>query len=174
MRSLLGSTALGAIMAVSAAVPASAQTSISTAVTTPQSTSASGDITITSTGSVKPTTGAAVTLNTNNFVRNEGTIQVTGANDSTGILANSGVTGEITNSGTITLDESFTPTDTDNDGDLDGPSRKDRIASASASSGRAPSPAISATTAGRSRSKAINSGGLVVDSALGRQSERRR
>ena len=69
---------------------------------------------------MKPTTGAAVTLNTNNYVRNEGTIQVTGANDSTGILGNSGVTGEITNSGTITLEESYTPTDTDNDGDIDG------------------------------------------------------
>ena len=121
MRSLLGSTALGAIIAVSVAVPASAETVISTAVTTPQSTSASGDIKVSSTGSVKPATGAAVTLNTNNYVRNEGTIQVTGANDSTGILANSGLTGEITNSGTITLDESYTPTDTDNDGDLDGP-----------------------------------------------------
>lgn len=121
MRSLLGTTALGAIMAATIAVPASAETVISTAVTTPQSTSASGDIRISSTGSVKPTTGAAVTLNTNNFVRNEGTIQITGANDSTGILANSGVTGEITNSGTITIDENFTPTDTDNDGDLDGP-----------------------------------------------------
>ena len=117
MRSLLGTTALGAIAAVTIAVPASAETVISTAVTTPQSTSASGDLKISSTGSVKPASGAAVTLNTNNYVRNEGTIQITGANDSTGILGNSGVTGEITNSGTITLDENYTPTDTDSDGD---------------------------------------------------------
>ena len=38
-----------------------------------------------------------------------------------GILANTNLTGDITNSGTITLDEDFTPTDTDKDGDLDGP-----------------------------------------------------
>ena len=120
MRSLLGTTALGAIVVATAAVPASAQTSISTAVTTPQSTSASGDLTITSTGSVKPTTGAAVTLNTNNYVRNQGVVQVTGANDSTGILVQPNVTGEVTNSGSITIDESYTATDTDNDGDLDG------------------------------------------------------
>lgn len=120
MRSLLGSTAIGAILVTAAAVPSSAETVISTAVTTPQSTSTSGDIRISSAGSVKPANGTAVTLNTNNYVRNEGTIQITGANDSTGILANSGVTGEITNSGTISIDETFTPTDADNDGDLDG------------------------------------------------------
>jgi hypothetical protein len=102
------------------AVPADAETVISTAVTTPQSTSASGDIRISSTGSVKPTTGVGVTLNTNNYVRNEGTIQITGANNSAGVVANAGVSGEITNSATITIDESFTPTDGDNDGDLDG------------------------------------------------------
>jgi hypothetical protein len=94
---------------------------ISTAVTTPQTTSASGDIRITSAGSVKVTTGAAVTINSNNYVKNEGTIAIKGANDSTGILANTNLTGDITNTGTITLDEDFTPTDTDSDGDIDGP-----------------------------------------------------
>ena len=87
MRSLLGTTAFGAIVAATFAVPASAETIISTAVTTPQSTSASGDIRISSTGSVKPASGTAVTLNTNNYVRNEGTIQVTGANDSVGTVS---------------------------------------------------------------------------------------
>lgn len=120
MRLLLATTGLGAIAAATAAVPANAETVISTAVTTPQSTSASGDIRITSAGSVKPTAGIGVTLNTNNYVRNEGTIQITGANNSAGIVANAGVTGEITSSGSITIDESYTPTDSDNDGDLDG------------------------------------------------------
>lgn len=120
MRFLLATTGLGAIAAATAAVPAHAETVISTAVTTPQTTSASGDIKISSTGSVKPTSGIGVTLNTNNYVRNEGTIQITGANNSAGVVANAGVTGEITNSGTITIDETYTPTDTDNDGDLDG------------------------------------------------------
>ena len=120
MRLLLATTGLGAIAAATAAVPASAETVISTAVTTPQSTSASGDIRISSTGSVKPTSGIGVTLNTNNYVRNEGTIQITGSNNSAGIVANPGTSGEITNSGTITIDEAYTPTDTDTDGDLDG------------------------------------------------------
>ena len=35
-------------------------------------------------------------------------------------MANAGTSGEITNSGTITIDENYTPTDTDTDGDLDG------------------------------------------------------
>ena len=120
MRLLLATTGLGAIAVATTAVPANAETVISTAVTTPQSTSASGDIRISSTGSVKPTSGVAVTLNTNNFVRNEGTLQITGSSNSAGVVANAGVSGEITNSGTITLDETFTPTDSDNDGDLDG------------------------------------------------------
>ena len=42
-------------------------------------------------------------------------------NGATGILANPGFAGDISNSGTITVDENFTPTDSDNDGDLDGP-----------------------------------------------------
>lgn len=120
MRFLLATTGLGAIAAATA-VPANAETVISTALTAPQSTSASGDIRITSAGSVKPASGVGVTLNTNNYVRNEGTIQITGANNSAGIVANPGTAGEITSSGTITIDESYTATDSDNDGDLDGP-----------------------------------------------------
>jgi hypothetical protein len=119
MRFLLASTGLGAVAAV-LATPAAAEQVISTAITTPVTTG--GDsVRISSTGSVKPTGGAAVTINTSNSVKNEGTIAIQGANDSTGILANTNLTGDITNTGTITIDENFTPTDTDKDGDLDGP-----------------------------------------------------
>ena len=121
MRFLLATTGLGAIAAATVAVPAHAETQITTAVTTPQTTSASGDLRITTTGSVKPTSGVAVTVNTNNYVKNEGTIQITGSNNSAGIVANAGLSGEILNTGTITIDENFTATDSDNDGDLDGP-----------------------------------------------------
>ena len=120
MRFLLASTGLGALAAVIAA-PVSAQTVISTATTAPLKTSTSGDIKVTSTGSVKPTGGAAITIDSNNSVNNEGTIAIQGANNSTGILANPNLTGNITNAGLITIDENFTPTDTDKDGDLDGP-----------------------------------------------------
>jgi hypothetical protein len=102
------------------AAPAAAETTITTAVTTPLTTAVSGDIRITSTGSVKPTSGAAVTIDSNNGVTNEGAIAIKGANGSTGILANPSFAGNITNSGTITIDEDYTPTDSDKDGDLDG------------------------------------------------------
>lgn len=103
------------------AAPTSAETQVTTAVTTPLKTSVLGDIRITSTGSVKPTSGAAVTIDSNNQVINGGAIAIKGSNGSTGILANTNLTGNIINSGTITLDEDYTPTDSDNDGDLDGP-----------------------------------------------------
>jgi len=119
MRFLLATTGLGAIAAATA-VPAHAETQITTAVTTPQKTSTSGDIRITSTGSVKPASGVGVTIDTSNYVKNEGTIQITGSNNSAGIVANAGLSGEILNTNTITIDENVTPADSDNDGDNDG------------------------------------------------------
>jgi hypothetical protein len=163
MRFLLATTGLGAIAAATAAVPANAETVISTAVTTPQTTSASGDIRITSAGSVKPTSGVGVTLNTNNYVRNEGTIQITGANNSAGAGANAGISGEITNSGSITINEDYTPTDTDKDGDLDGPFAQ--------GSGRFGIHALGAFTGNITNSGSITvegnqSGGMVVEGPL--------
>jgi hypothetical protein len=121
MRLLLASTGLGALSATLTA-PAMAETTISTATTAPLTTSASGDIHVTTTGSVKPTSGAAIiTINTSNYVKNEGVLAIQGVDNTAGILANSGLTGDITNSGSITVDENFTPPDTDKDGIPDGP-----------------------------------------------------
>jgi uncharacterized protein with beta-barrel porin domain len=121
MRKLLAATCLTPLSLAFLPGHAAAETVVSTAVTTPILTSTGNDdVRISSTGSVKPTSGAAVTIDSNDSVKNEGTIQITGANNSTGILANTGLTGNITNTGTITLDESYTPTDSDSDGDLDG------------------------------------------------------
>ena len=119
-RYLLASTAILAL-----AAPAAAET-ISTAITQPVRTSTVKNgtpdaITISSSGSVKPATGTAVTMDSNHAVTNQGTIAVANASGSIGILATAGTTGDIVNSGTITVDEPYTPTDTDNDGDLDGP-----------------------------------------------------
>ena len=119
MRFLLTTSGLGALAAMIAA-PATAAQTISTAVTTPVATSGQ-DISITSAGSVKPPSGAAVTINSSNSVSNAGTIAITGADNATGILANTNLAGTITNTGTITVDETYTPTDTDKDGDIDGP-----------------------------------------------------
>jgi uncharacterized protein with beta-barrel porin domain len=120
MRVLLATTCLTPI-ALLAAHPAAAQTSISTATTTPVKTSTSGDTTITSAGSVTVTTSTAVTIDSNNTVNNQGTVQITNVDGSTGIGTVAGGSGAITNSGKIIVSETYAPTDADNDGDLDGP-----------------------------------------------------
>lgn len=118
MRVLLSSTC---VIAIAAAAPAAAEKVISTATTTPvQTATENDDIRISSTGSIKPASGTAVTINSNHDVKNEGTIQIIGASNSAGIVANPGFAGNITNTGTITVDENYTPTDGDSDGDLDG------------------------------------------------------
>ena len=163
MRFLLATTGLGAIAAATVAVPAHAETQISTAVTTPQTTSASGDLHIMTAGSVKPASGVAVTMNSNNYVINNSTIQITGADNSAGIVANAGLTGAITNTGTITIDETFTPTDTDNDGDLDGPfaqgSNRFGIHVLGAHTG-------AITNSGKILVEGNNSGGIVLEGPL--------
>lgn len=119
MRFLLATTCLTPIVLL--AVPAAAQTTVSTATTTPLKTSTSGSITVTSAGSITTTTGTVVTVDSNNTVSNAGTIQVTNADNSTGIGAIAGGSGTITNSGKVIVDETYTATDADNDGDIDGP-----------------------------------------------------
>src|SRR6185369_9982320 len=123
MRCLLAATCLTPVALGFVAAPLQAETVVSTAVITPLLTGSNMDnLRISSTGSVKPASGgAAVTINSNHSVRNEGTIVVSDSNGGTGILANPNLSGNIVNTGTITIDEAFTPTDTDNDGDLDGP-----------------------------------------------------
>ncbi len=119
MRFLLATTCLTPIVLL--ANPAAAQTTVSTATTTPLKTSTSGDITVAAAGSITTTTGTVVTVDSNNKVSNAGTIQVTNADNSTGIGAVAGGSGTIENTGKIIVDETYTPTDADNDGDLDGP-----------------------------------------------------
>lgn len=120
MRLLLACTSLTPILLI-AAGPVYADTVISTARTTPIATGTDDDdIRITDEGSIKPTSGTAVTINSDHDVNNEGTIQITGSNGASGIVAEAGRSGTITNSGSIIMDEDYTPTDTDEDGDLDG------------------------------------------------------
>ena len=119
MRRLLAASCLTPLCLFS--VPAIAETVVSTAVTTGIATgTANDDVRISNTGSIKPTSGVAVTVNSNDNVKNEGTVQVTGSNNSGGIVANPNLTSDINNAATITLDEDYTATDADNDGDLDG------------------------------------------------------
>ena len=125
MRHLLTATCLTPV-ALGLAAPLHAETVINDARTTAVRTStiANGgadDIRIGTNGSVKPAAGTAVTVDSNDDVTNQGTVQITGANDATGIRAGSGLAGTITNSGKIILDENYTPADPDKDGDNDGP-----------------------------------------------------
>ncbi|MFC6621518.1 autotransporter domain-containing protein [Novosphingobium panipatense] len=78
-------------------------------------------ISITKEGSVVLTTGTAVTQDSSHAVSTAGAITITNADGATGILSHAGANGDITNTGTITIDETYTATDTDKDGDLDGP-----------------------------------------------------
>lgn len=78
-------------------------------------------INVTKDGSVVLTTGTAITQDSNHAVTNAGTITISNANGAVGIAALAGTSGDIVNTGTITIDEPYAPTDTDNDGDLDGP-----------------------------------------------------
>ncbi|NIJ36912.1 hypothetical protein FHR22_001596 [Sphingopyxis panaciterrae] len=122
---LLASTCLAAM----STTPALAETVIGNAQTGPIRTStvkggtAPDDMKLASSGSIKPTSGTAVTIDSNNKVVNEGTIQITNADNATGIYANAGVTSSINNaaSGKIIIDETYAPTDIDKDGDIDGP-----------------------------------------------------
>ncbi|WP_420141367.1 autotransporter outer membrane beta-barrel domain-containing protein [Sphingomonas sp.] len=120
MRRLLASTCLFAL-----ASSLHAETTITTRRTDPVRTATinsgnADDIRITAEGSIVPSGGNAVTLDSAHTVRNEGLIQTTNADFSGGIIATSD-RGTIINSGRIILDETYAPTDTDNDGDLDGP-----------------------------------------------------
>jgi hypothetical protein len=126
VRRLLACSCLTPILVIPAI--AHAETTIDAKRTTGVATStiksgARDDLRITSSGSIELTGGTAVTLDTANTVKNEGSISLKDASDATGILATSNA-GEISNSGKIVIGETYTATDTDKDGDLDGPFSK--------------------------------------------------
>ncbi|HUD27979.1 MAG TPA: autotransporter outer membrane beta-barrel domain-containing protein [Novosphingobium sp.] len=119
-KTLLTTTALFAI-----ATAAQAE-DVTTKRTTPLRTStikngAADAITVTKDGGVTLTTGTAITQDSNHAINNAGVLTVTNANGAIGIDSLAGTSGDIVNTGTITIDEPYTATDTDKDGDLDGP-----------------------------------------------------
>lgn len=125
MRRLLAYSCLTPLALV-AVGQAQAERKVETKITAPVSTSTAtnngpDNVNVTSAGGITLTSGTAITLDSNNMATNAGALAIQGANNSNGILALPGFTGAITNSGTITIDENYTPTDTDKDGDLDGP-----------------------------------------------------
>lgn len=118
---LLAGTALAAL-----ATPLAAQTVVNSKNTQPIRTSALkngvGDsVKITKDGSIELTSGSALIVDSDHDAANEGKIVVTNSDGASGIEVIGDRQSDITNSGTITVDETYTPTDIDNDKDLDGP-----------------------------------------------------
>jgi len=114
-----------AAVASTPAAAAFADVTISDDRTTPVATStinngAADNIVIDAAGSVIVSSGAAVTIDSNNDVSNAGEVGSEDDDDTVGVLIEGGVTADFTNSGVIELNETYTPTDTDNDGDPDG------------------------------------------------------
>ncbi|MBX7489845.1 autotransporter outer membrane beta-barrel domain-containing protein [Qipengyuania sp. GH25] len=120
-RYLLAGTALATL-----AVPLAAQTLVEDKRTNPIRTSqlnggTGGGIKVTDKGSIELTSGSAIIVDTSDDVLNAGKIVVTNADGASGIEVIGDRIADITNSGTITIDETYTATDLDNDKDLDGP-----------------------------------------------------
>ncbi|HEY1604893.1 MAG TPA: autotransporter domain-containing protein [Allosphingosinicella sp.] len=124
MRYLFAATCLTPVALLAA--PAAATTVISGSSTTPIKTSTANNgapdsVQVATGATLKPTTSPAVTVDSNNDVDNEGTIQITDVNNAVGILVQAGRTTNITNGGNIQIDETFTAADTNGDGILDPP-----------------------------------------------------
>jgi hypothetical protein len=100
-----------------------AQTTVSSDTSNNLKTSSSGDITVNAGVNVKPASGVAVTIDSNNNVTNNGLIQFHNVDNTTGVQALGGVTTTITNSGSIVVDEDSAQT-TDSNGIIHGPFAK--------------------------------------------------
>jgi len=127
-KTLFAAVALAPLLLMAVSAPASAQTTIGNSTSTPVNTAADGDISITSGGSITPTTPntAAVTVNSSNNVNNGGTISYKDVNNATGILllggnGSSADSLSIQNTGSITITESYTPSDANKDGVNEAP-----------------------------------------------------
>ncbi len=117
---LLATTALVCAKPALADTTISSNTSSNLATATANN-AAPDNIIIGSGVTVSPPSGTAITINSNNTANSTGTISFTDINSVRGITATGGLASGITNSGTITLTESYTQTDTNGDGVLDGP-----------------------------------------------------
>jgi Autotransporter beta-domain len=111
---------LASVTALAWAGQAFAQTTISNDTTAPLLTSKTGDLTIASGGTVKPASGVAVTIDSNNAVTNSGVIQFQNVDNVTGVLILGGHTGSLTNNNTILVEDTSTTT-TDSNSVIHGP-----------------------------------------------------
>ncbi len=126
MRTLRSTTFLTPLVLAALPAAASAQVSISTATTTPVRTStansgAASDISVTADGSITLNSGAAITVDSNNHVSNAGKLVQGNADGATGIDVQAGRTSNVTNSGAITITETFNALNEDGNTTVDGP-----------------------------------------------------
>lgn len=124
-RMLVAAVALGPLVVASGAY---AQTVVSNTRTTPIATATANsgspaDIEVTTSGRIEVQSGAAITVDSDNDVENEGVIEMDEADDGAiGILIEAGHNATVTNAGTIRItDDLDEAEDTDDDGDADGP-----------------------------------------------------
>ena len=108
LRALRFGPSMVSLSALIWAAPALAQTTITTSTTAPLVTSAAGDVTINAGGAIKPASGVAVTIDSNNALNNTGVIQFQNIDNVTGVLIKGGHTGNVANNGTIQVDDTFT------------------------------------------------------------------
>lgn len=118
---------VAAVVGTSAKEAAAADLEVNTARTTPVVTSNAnagpGNVTVTTTGSITVTSGSAITVDSSHSVNIQagGAINTNDVDNATGIhILGTGLTGTITQAGTINLLESFVLADGDTDGDIDG------------------------------------------------------
>ena len=96
-----------------------AQTTITSDTTAPLATSKAGDVTVNAGGTIKPASGVAVTVDSNNAVSNSGLIQFQDKSNVTGVQVLGGVTATVTNNATLEVDDTSTAT-TDSRGIVHG------------------------------------------------------
>lgn len=141
------------LAAIVAASPAHADTTINSSTTAPLVTSTAGNVTVASGGTVKVTTGTPITVDSANTVTiaDGGTVQTGEGSNATAIFV-APVSTTITNDGTITVTETFTPADDDDNGIADGP-----VARASNRYG------IHVAAGGTMTGNIVNTGTITVD-----------
>ena len=150
---------------------AHAETDITTAVTTPiaTATAASGkpdNVSITATGSLKVTSGTAVTLNSSNNVNIDGSVGIADANNAVGLAVVGGNTGQVTGAGTISITESYVATDTNGDGIIDGVFAKGSNRFGIQVTGPLPFHGSIATSGGSIAVQGNDSAGISVETAI--------
>ncbi|AXB75567.1 autotransporter domain-containing protein [Novosphingobium sp. P6W] len=118
MASLHTTSSLGALVLALVSAPALADTTVSGATVAPLTTSSAGNITVKSAGSITLASGSGITVDSNSTAAMNGTIEMGGASNSSGITIASGTTSTVTvgDDATISVLEDYVLDDDDSDG----------------------------------------------------------